>query len=158
MTPEDAQLRAEPNFSENVGFSPNFCSQAGGAVRGAKAEEEFDEARAALIRLERPSQRRKANPKFTGRSRGPQLGHCPPGRRDPFLGQPSPRSPSTCSSLVGKRGFSRPLLTGGCPVVALLWLGTSVVGRILVTSARSCFPYLAPTKSRTGAAGAEQRW
>ena len=69
--PEDARLRAEPDLLGNVGFSPNFCSRAGGAVRGAKAEEEFGEARAALIRLARPSrcsrsQKHDADPQIHG--------------------------------------------------------------------------------------------
>lgn len=83
--------------SETLVSRPIFVAK---PVWGAKAEEEFGEARAALIRLVRPSrcswsQEGNADPefKFTGRAwRGAHLGNRLPAKWDPFWGQ-IPREP-----------------------------------------------------------------
>lgn len=145
MTGEDARLRAEPDLLRNAGFSPNFCSQAGGAARGVKACEEFGEARAALIRFERPSRGSKANPKSTSWGRDSET--IP---RDPF----GVREPLNPQLLGGEAKSSRPLLTG-----IPRWLYGA---RGHQTPVGSWCPDPGPAspaghpRSRRGAAGAEQ--
>lgn len=87
-----------PAKLRNADFSPSSCS---GAAPGAKAAEEFGEARAALIRLERASQGSEANPKFTS------WGHDLETQR-----APQPAAP-------GWRSEVSPSLDHGGPAVAL---------------------------------------
>lgn len=92
-----------PACSETLVFHPISAAQPGGAARGVKAGEEFGEARAALIRSERPSQGSKANPKFTSWGHGLDS--------VPFWGEGAPWEESEVS----------PSFALGGPEVALQW-------------------------------------
>lgn len=109
---DEPRGRAASGSARSACFSPSFCSGS-----GAKAQQEFGEARAALIRLARPSgcsrsQEGNTDPKFTGRARG---GNRLAAKRDLFWVS----SLGTCSSFPSGAH-------GGVP---FWWPGTSVPDR-----------------------------